>query len=223
MFCLGTLLKYRKRGDTLSLICTTNGDKGMSDDPSRSYEEAARMREREMRQVARALEAEYCCLGEPDEALYDTWPNRLKAIEAIRGAKPDLLFTHFPRDYNLDHTLTSEIIFQASMLSQIASIPTPSAPLTRVPAIFYLDPGPGYEFEATHFVEIEAGCVEEMMRIMACHESQMAVARRLLGKDYRDVIKERLAATGARVGVSYAEAFRPCLASRRTPLANMLP
>ena len=31
MFCLGTLLLYRNRGDQLSLICATNGDKGMSD------------------------------------------------------------------------------------------------------------------------------------------------------------------------------------------------
>ena len=33
MSCLGTLLLYRRRGDTLSLVCATNGDKGMSDDP----------------------------------------------------------------------------------------------------------------------------------------------------------------------------------------------
>jgi LmbE family N-acetylglucosaminyl deacetylase len=33
MFCLGTLLLCRQRGDHLFLVCATNGDKGISDDP----------------------------------------------------------------------------------------------------------------------------------------------------------------------------------------------
>jgi hypothetical protein len=58
---------------------------------------------------------------------------------------------------------------------------------------------------------------------MRLHKSQMEVSRRLLGKDYRDSIDERRKATGERVGVAIAEAFHPCLASRRTPLARLLP
>ena len=223
MFCLGTLLRYRRRGDRLALICATNGDKGISDDPSVPHAECARIRDREMRAVAAELNAEYLCLGEPDEALYDTWETRLKMIEAIRCLRPELVFTHAPQDYLLDHTTTSELVFQATLLSQIASIPTASPALGAVPRIFHVDPGAGYGFEATHFVEIPEPMVEEMMRIMGLHESQMAVSRRLLGGDYREGIRQRLEAAGQRVGVKYAEAFRPCLAGRRTPLAAMLP
>jgi LmbE family N-acetylglucosaminyl deacetylase len=223
MFCLGTLLRYRERGDRLFLICATNGDKGMSDDPSVPYVECARIRDREMRAVAGALKAEYACLNEPDEALFDTWDTRLKMIEAIRRFRLDLVFTHYTQDYNLDHVATSQLVFQATMLSQIASIQTDSPALPKVPPIYYVDPGPGYGFEATHFVGIDAVTVDEMMRIMSLHESQMALSKRVLGTDYRDRIKQRLEAAGQRVGVTYAEAFRPCLASRRTPLANLLP
>jgi hypothetical protein len=46
---------------------------------------------------------------------------------------------------------------------------------------------------------------------------------RKIGPDFADMAVDRARLTGARVGVPYAEAFRPCLASRRTPLANMLP
>lgn len=223
MSCLGTLLRCRARGDALHLIYTTNGDKGMSDDPSVPLAECARIREGEMREVARALGADGVCLGAPDEALYDTWENRVKLIEALRRAKADLAFTHYTQDYNLDHTATSALVFQAALLAQIASVRTESPPLPRVPPIFYVDPGPGYGFEATHFVAIDSAAVGEIRRILGLHASQMAVARRLLGRDYRDAVEERLKAAGARVGVPYAESFRPCLAERRTPLANLLP
>ncbi len=223
MFCLGTLLLCRQRGDHVSLICATNGDKGISDDPDFPHAECARLRDQEMREVARALDAEYYSLGEPDEALYDTWENRLKMIEAIRHTRADLLFTHFPRDYNLDHSATSALVFQSALLSQIAAVRTQSPALARVPPIFYVDPGPGFGFEATHFVEIDAATTVKMRQIVGLHQSQIEVSQRLLGKDYRDMLDERLKAAGQRVGVPYAEAFRPCLAERRTPLGRLLP
>lgn len=223
MSCLGTLLLYRRRGDNLALVCTTNGDKGMSDDPAFPWDECARIRDREMRDVAGHLGASYTCLGEPDEALYDTWENRLKLIEAVRRARPDLVFTHYPQDYNLDHVATSTLVFQATLLSQIASVTTESPALPRVPPIFYVDPGPGFGFEATHFVEIDEAAAREARDIMGLHRSQMEVARRLLGKDYRDTIDERRRTVGERVGVPLAECFVPCLAGRRTPLSRLLP
>ena len=223
MFCLGTLLLYRKHGDRVSLVCATNGDKGISDDPDFPHAECARLRDQEMREVARTMDAEYHCLDEPDEALYDTWENRLRMIEAIRRTKADLLFTHFPQDYNLDHSATSALVFQAALLTQIASVRAESPALPRVPPIFYMDPGPGFGFEATHFVEIDAATAGQMRQIVGLHKSQMAVSQRLLGRDYRDMIEERLKAAGQRVGDPYAEAFRPCLAERRTPLGRLLP
>jgi LmbE family N-acetylglucosaminyl deacetylase len=223
MFCLGTLLLCRRRGDTITLICTTNGDKGISDDPDFPHDECARVRDAEMCAVARELGADYTCLGEPDEALYDTWEVRLKMIEAIRAAKPDVVFTHFPQDYLLDHTVTSDLVFQCTLLAQIASIKTKTRAVSKVPAIYYYDPGPGFGFEATHFVEIDEATTKEARRLMGLHKSQMDVSRRMLGRDYRDAIEQRWRGAGDRVGVPFAEAFRPCLAVRRTPLARLLP
>jgi LmbE family N-acetylglucosaminyl deacetylase len=223
MYCLGTLLQYRQRGDALSFVCVTNGDKGMSDQPNLPHTEAARIRDHEMRQVCERLGADYQCLGEPDEALYDAWEVRLELIDVLRRFKTDLVFTHFYRDYNLDHTTTSSLVFQCTMLTGIASVQTEHAPLAKCPPVFYVDPGPGYDFEATHFVEIPAAVVDEMMDLMALHKSQQDVMRRMAGTSYCEIFRKRLASTGERVGVPFAEAFRPCLASRRTPLASMLP
>jgi len=143
MFCLGTLLLCRRRGDRLFLICATNGDKGISDDPDFPHAECARLRDREMREVARAIDAEYQCLGEPDEALYDTWDNRLKMIEAIRHTQADLLFTHFSQDYNLDHSTTSALVFQGALLSQIASVRTEKPGPAACAADLLCGPRPG--------------------------------------------------------------------------------
>jgi LmbE family N-acetylglucosaminyl deacetylase len=220
---LGTLLKYRRQGGhRITLICTTNGDKGMSFSPEIAHAEAAAVREREMQAVAAALGAEYVCLGGEDEFLYDTKQMRLRLIDALRAAEAELIFTHWVHDYNLDHTTTSWLVFQASMNSIIASMPTDHPALKSTPRIFYWDVGDGFGFEGTHFVELSEEILREKVRMIRLHESQMEVMRQV-GPDFADTLFERARVVGQRVGVPFAEMFRPCLASRRTPLANMLP
>jgi LmbE family N-acetylglucosaminyl deacetylase len=224
MFCLGTLLRYREqKRHRFSFIYLTNGDKGISDDPKSDYADAAKVRAGEAALMAREFKGTLDIIPNPDEGLFDSYTNRLAVLECIRRHKIDLIFTHYRSEYNLDHNITSEIVFQAALLANIASIRTESPALKRDPRLFYMNPGEGYGFEGTHFVEIPVRLVGEMTRIMGHHKSQMDVARRMLGTDYRDSIRERLRRVGERVGVKYAEVFRPCLADRRVPLANMLP
>jgi LmbE family N-acetylglucosaminyl deacetylase len=223
MFCLGTLLKFRaQKRHRFSFIYLTNGEKGISDDPKSDYAATAKLRAREVARVAKEFKGTLDIIPNPDEGLFDSYTNRLAVLECIRRHKIDLVFTHYTSEYNLDHNITSEIVFQATMLANIASIRTESPALKRDPKIFYMNPGEGYGFEGTHFVEIPARLVDEMIRIMGHHKSQMDVARRML-VDYRVMIRERLRRVGERVGVPYAEVYRPCLADRRVPLASMLP
>jgi LmbE family N-acetylglucosaminyl deacetylase len=220
---LGTLLKYKRQGGhNITLICTTNGDKGMSFSPEIPYEKAAAIRDKEMRAVADALGANYLCLGGEDEFLYDTKEMRLRLIDALRACRAELVFTHWIRDYNIDHTTTAQLVFQATMNSIIASMATDHPALKDTPKIFYWDVGDGFGFEGTHFVEISEELIQEKVRVIRLHESQMEVMRKI-GPDFADILYERAKAVGQRVGVPFAEVFRPCLASRRTPMANMLP
>lgn len=224
MFCLGTLLNYREqRRHRFSFLYLTNGDKGISDDPKSDYAATARLRAAEVAKVAKEFRGSLDILANADEALFDSWTNRLAVLEWIRRHKIDLIFTHYTSEYNLDHNITSSIVFQAALMANIASIRTESHALKAVPKIFYMNPGDGHGFEGTHFVEIPSRLVKPMRHLMGHHRSQMAVARRLLGVDYRDSIEAQLKSVGARAGVPYAEVFRPCLADRRTPLANLLP
>ena len=223
MFALGTFLKYRAKGEhTISFICVTNGDKGMSWDPSVPLEKAAKIRDKEMRAVADQFNAAYICLGESDEFLYDTKETRLKLIDYLRAFRAELIFTHWKEDYNLDHITTSNLVFQASMLSVIASIQTEHEPLNMTPKIFYCDVGEGYGFPGTHFVEIDENTMQDKLRIIRLHKSQIDVSGKM-GPDYADRMMDRNTALGRRARIQYAEVFAPCLADRRIPLANMLP
>jgi LmbE family N-acetylglucosaminyl deacetylase len=220
---LGTLLKYRKQGGhRIFMICTTNGDKGMAFNPEINHAEAAKTRDREMRDVAAALDARYMCLGALDEFLYDTQEMRMKLIDALRECEADLIFTHFPCEYNLDHNTTSTLVFQCGLNSIIASMRSDHPALKITPKIFYWDEGSHLGFEGTHFVALDEQTIKEKARIIRLHKSQMEVMSKI-GPDFADVAVDRARQNGERVGVPYAEVFRPCLASRRTPLASMLP
>ena len=94
MYCLGTLFKYWTRGDEIHFITLTDGSKGFVQQPDIVPEEAARIRQLEMENVAQCLDAEYINLREPDEFLYDTPEVRMKVIEAICQTKADVIFTH---------------------------------------------------------------------------------------------------------------------------------
>ena len=181
---LGTLIKYRREGGhNITFICTTNGDKGFTFDTETPYEVVAAVREREMRAVAGALGAGYICLGEPDEYLYDSKAVRLKLIDALRACKADLIFTDWIDEYNADHTITAQLVLQCAMLTMIASIKTEHPALAVTPKIFHCDPGAGSAsgFEGTHFVELSEAIVDEKVRVINLHESQMAIMRHFGG------------------------------------------
>jgi LmbE family N-acetylglucosaminyl deacetylase len=220
---LGTLIKYRRQGGhRITFVCTTNGDKGFTFDTETPYEVAAATRDREMRSVAAALGADYICLGVPDEFLYDNPETRLKLLDALRECRADLIFTDWTSEYNTDHSITAEMVLQCAMLTIVASIRTPHSALSVTPKIFHCDPGPGFGFEGTHFVELGEEIVAEKVRVINLHESQMAIMRQI-GGDWAEEHRQHCRETGARVEAPYAEVFRPCLMARRTPLANMLP
>lgn len=224
MACLGTLLRLKaERGARITLIAVTNGDKGASWDPERPLPEVAALREREMRAVAAALGADYVCLGEHDQFLFDTPAVRLALIEALRAARPDLVFTHNLAEYSVDHDVTARLTCHAALMTSIASVRTASPALERVPAIFHTNPGAGYGFDGTHFVAFDDAVADEKARILRLHASQMDVMRELRGIDYADLARDADRQTGARLVQPYAEVFRPCLMERRIPTASMLP
>ena len=103
--------------------------------------------------VAAELSARYVCLDHEDGFLSEGPDLRHELIDTLRLLQPDVVFTHWRQDYNDDHVVTSKAVTDAALFVSIPSFLSQHPALPRPPAIFYVDPGRGYGFEGTHFVE----------------------------------------------------------------------
>lgn len=210
LVCLGAMLKMQERGDVLHFVCLTDGSGGMIHAPEMPRQEAAAIRDREMRDLVSRIGATYTCLGELDEFLYDTPDVRLRLVGAIRACKADVIFTHFSPDYNLDHMTVNLLVRQCAMHCPFPNIETQAPPLPTTPAVFLVEPSSGFEFEPTHYVDITSQ-TKRKMELALCHKSQDVAFRAGLGKGLDDWICENSRNRGAQVGVEHAEGFRPML------------
>ena len=223
MRCLGTLIRLQEAGHEFAFITLTAGDKGLPFDDDQRAGHAASVRDEEMRSVAAAFGAEYVCLGREDGFLYDDAALRRGVIAALRRVKAEVIFTHWTTDYNADHVVTAKVVTDASLFTSLASFESQVPALGAVPRIYHVDPGPGYGFEGTHFVELSERHRDRKADLIRLHRSQMEVMQRLIGSDYADQMTAADRQTGGRLLVDQAEPFRPSLAERRIPWPSDLP
>jgi LmbE family N-acetylglucosaminyl deacetylase len=222
MRCLGTLLRCRARGDRLAFVTLTDGSKGFVQNPTIARQEAARIRDGEMRNLAAEVEAEYFNLGELDEFLYDTPELRLRVIDVIRRARADLIFTHYHEDYNTDHTTTHTLVRQAAMHACLPLLATESAPLAAHPAIFQVEPHGPFVFPATHYVDVSEVHAEKI-RLLLNHRSQEEAMQLATGQGLEAMTRRLDAYRGEQVGCAYAECFAPMRARGAIKPFNVLP
>ena len=116
ILCVGTLAKFKKDGAKIFMAHLCDGNKGHFEIPA---EELARIRAQEAKNSAEILPAE--CLGQvaPDLELYRNKPTMEKVIDIIRKTKPDIIITHSPDDYMCDHTVTSQLVVDASFMASL--------------------------------------------------------------------------------------------------------
>ena len=186
----------------------TDGSKGFVQNPSIARDEAAGIRDAEMRALAAALDAEYFNLRELDEFLYDTPELRLRLIDVIRRAQADLIFTHYQEDYNLDHITTHSLVRQSAMQACLPVLPTEHPPLPRHPAIFLVEPHGTFVFPASHYVDISDWQAEKG-RLLLSHRSQEEAMRLATGSGLQEMSQRLDGYRGEQVGCAYAECFVP--------------
>jgi LmbE family N-acetylglucosaminyl deacetylase len=229
MRCLGTLQRLAEAGHSISFVCVTNGNKGLAFEQAGSSgqrdnsERAAQVREAEMRTVAGHFGGSYESLGYDDGVLFDGPELRNELIAVLRRLDAELVFTHWTSEYNDDHVVTAKAVTDAALFTNLPSFVPQTPPLASVPRIFYVNPGDGYGFEATHFVALSDLHVQRKAELIRRHASQMDVMRQLRGHDYADEMADEDRRQGARLMVAAAESFRPCLAERRIAWPSDLP
>ena len=187
--CAGTLAKYAARGDEIFICIATNGNIGSA---HTSKDEIAAMRYKEAQNASAVINAQLLWLGFEDEFLFDNEETRLKFIDAVRIAKPDVIFAppHY-LDYNPDHNTTGYLAFIARINATIRLIETENPPHTKVPPMFYFTTFGGMEFETLqpdHFVDI-TDTFETKMKMFHCHASQQGQwGKDAFGMDFADMI-----------------------------------
>ena len=173
------------------------------------------MRKKEAQASADYIGATLLWLDEPDEFLFDDEPTRLKFIEAVRIARPDVIFAPpSNRDYNQDHYATGYLAFHARVLATVKAIKTEHDVIDHIPPLFYCTPmGMSSSFHPQYFVDI-TNEFEDKMKMFKCHDSQQGDwCKDAFGVSYNDILKSECTYYASVCGtpkVEYVEAIEIC-------------
>ena len=201
----GTIIKYIKEGNEVTIIICTNGNVGHQSFPK---EKVAKIRLEEAKESAKAMGANIINLEYDDEFLPDNKESRLKVLNALRKIRPDVVFTHHPNDFsNADHRVVSNIAIDMSYLQMAKNIKTQFKETESYAALYYIDIPGGIGFEPTDYVDI----TEEFKlkkKALSKHESQMVWMEKLgASKGFAKNMEIQSAFRGIQFQCEYAEAF----------------
>jgi len=220
ILCGGTIARFVADGHSVVMCHATRGDRGSF---VHSSEEIAGIRDGEARRAAEIAGAEHETLGLSDGEVNAGDPDQRRLVaDLVRRAKPDVILTHSPGDYMVDHNEISKLVFDASFLATLPLYETDSPPHPLVTAIYYFETVSGLGFSPTEFVDV-SDYIEAKVAMLEAHESQLTWLRDHDGVDIVDQMKTATRFRGLQCGVAYAEGFAPCLAWLRTATRRLLP
>lgn len=219
IICGGTLAKYAFRGDKVFMASLTNGNMGH---PKVKPEDMAGIRKAEFEKSASIIGAEVIWIDIDDELSEVNAETRLKMVDVLRYAKPDVILAHGPGDYHVDHRNAGQLVFEAAPLACVHNIIRKYPVLEKQSLIYYMDNVGGIGFMPEEFVDI-TDTIEIKKRMFKCHESQDAWMIEASGYDHTDVIETVAKFRGYNAGVKYAEGFKRLDAWYRGTTKRILP
>jgi LmbE family N-acetylglucosaminyl deacetylase len=225
--CAGALLRLRREhGFAVHIATMTPGDCGSAELDALQI---ARLRRAEGARAAALIGATYHCLEERD--LLITYGERTleKVTRLLRLVRPDIIFTHSPADYMLDHEMTSTVVRAAAFAAPIPNFLAnrlPRETLPHIPHLYYCDPiegkdALGRDVPPGFAIDI-SGVLETKAQMLAAHASQREWLLKHHGMDhYVQALKDWSAHRGREYGVAFAEGYRQHL-GHSYPQDNLL-
>lgn len=211
--CAGTLFLLRRHDCDFHLTTLSAGDCGSVELPP---EKIAEVRREEARKAAGLLDAGYSCLDEKDCRIFTGASLLEKVTEDIRRFAPDVVFTHYPQDYMVDHEETSRVVRSATFSAPIPNFRTgaaqPAEPLGAVPHLYYWAPMEGKDIfgrqvEPGFYVDI-SDVLQDKKKMLACHASQREWLLKQHGVDeYIRAMEKDARRAGLAAGAPHAEGF----------------
>ena len=219
--CGGTLRKYVEQGAQVHMCHVANGNQGhVIIEP----DELRVIRTKEAEAAGAVIGAKQVInLDVPDMEV-----NRhdLKIMDAmadvVRSVRPDVIITHNPDDYMLDHTETSIIATNGAFCSGLSHRPRKFEPFSSFIPTFFMDTLAGVDFQPTHYVDITRQ-IDIKLKALECHESQLKWMREHDNIDFTDMVRTCSKYRGYQCGAAYAEGFRPYNVYPRYSTRNLLP
>lgn len=216
--CAGTLALLAQDSVPIALATLTPGDCG-SNQLDRAAIGAVRIREAE--EAAAILGAAFRCLEFDDFGImYDT-PSLRKVTALVREHAPEVVMTHPPVDYLIDHENTSRLVRTACFAAPVPNYAAPGdrPPAGHIPALVYWSPVEGVDNfgdpAPVHFFVDISDVIDRKAEMLACHRSQREWLKAHHGVDeYLDSMRRWAAETGRRASevcgrpIAFAEAFR---------------
>jgi LmbE family N-acetylglucosaminyl deacetylase len=213
--CAGTLIRLRQEHAFEVHIATmTPGDCGSAEQPPL---EISRIRRAEGAQAAALIGGHYHCLEERDLLVFYNEVTLEKTTRLLRTVRPDIVLTHSPADYMLDHEMTSTVARAACFAAPIPNFLEARAlgePQPKIPHLYYCDPIEGKDAlgnpvrPGLHII-ISSAVMDAKTAMLACHASQRDWLRKHHGMDQYTVAMQELGTRrGGEIGVEFAEGFR---------------
>ena len=215
--CAGTLALLKQAGWDVHMATMTPGDLGSS---TLSRRKISEVRRGEAARSAAYLNAVYTCLEFDDLTIVCNGKSKRRVCNVLRTARADLIITHPPVDYMMDHEETSRVVREAAFASTIPNWKSKQGkvkldPCAALPVVLYADPienvnHSGARVTARQVVDITTAIdTKEMM--LAAHESQRSWLREQHGEDEYLLAMRRWSSDRARdfkqKSVLYAEGF----------------
>ncbi len=139
----GAVALAASRGDRVTVLCLTYGERGESASAWRagkSLEEIKAMRRGEAASAAAALGAEILFLDAGDYPLRESDELVDRIVRVYREVNPTVVLTHPLADpYNGDHPAAAQMALRARVLAQAIGYPAPGEPI-GAPPVFLFEP-----------------------------------------------------------------------------------
>jgi LmbE family N-acetylglucosaminyl deacetylase len=225
--CAGALIRLkREHGWDVYIASMTPGDCGSMDLPADAI---AAQRRQEGANAAALLGATYHCLEERDLLIFYAERPLERITRLLRQVRPDIVLTHSPADYMLDHEITSMLVRAAVFGAPAPNFfagQTHSPPLAGIPHLYYGDAiegkdALGRDIAPAFCIDVSA-VIETKAAMLAAHASQREWLLKHHGMDqYVESMRQWGARRGRSYGVAFAEGYRQHL-GHSYPQDNLL-
>jgi LmbE family N-acetylglucosaminyl deacetylase len=206
----GTLALLAERGYEIHLATMTGGEVGS---PTLSREAIHAKRLAEAAASAKVLDGVYHYAGGCDlEVEYNSF-YRQASTRIVREVDPEIVLTHPPSDYMVDHEITSRLVQNGAYIAPVPlyDCGTQAPPTRKAPYLYYWN-AVGLKDIFGRALPMQFGIdVTSVMDIketmVACHASQREWLAAMGFDHYLKLMKDWTLAQGALIGRQYAECF----------------